>query len=92
MLLIDASLLSLVPAVPPSGEHALSPGDRGVIQRSIANASRGRTSILVTGDVGLTEGCDRIYVMDSGRIVESGGRAGLLARRGEYWRLSRALT
>jgi peptide/nickel transport system ATP-binding protein len=43
-----------------------------------ARASHGMSTILVTHDLGLArEFCDRVYVMQRGRVVESGSSAGL---------------
>ena len=47
-------------------------------------ATRGRTTILVSHRFSTVQMADRIFVMDEGRIVESGTHADLLARHGVY--------
>ena len=43
-----------------------------------------RTSILITHSLSIAKHADLIYVMDSGRIVESGTHDELLAMSGRY--------
>ncbi|MFJ3664956.1 ABC transporter ATP-binding protein [Streptomyces sp. NPDC090106] len=47
----------------------------------------GRTTIMITHDLGLAPHADRILVVDAGRIVETGRHDELLARGGVYARL-----
>ncbi len=44
----------------------------------------GRTSILITHSLAIAKNADLIYVMNSGKIVESGTHGELLAIRGRY--------
>ena len=51
-------------------------------------ALRGRrTIVLVTHRLESVVHCDRIFVMDAGRIIEEGTRGRLLARGGVYARM-----
>ncbi|MCS0603672.1 ABC transporter ATP-binding protein/permease [Streptomyces sp. LP11] len=50
----------------------------------------GRTTIMITHDLGLAPAADRILVVGQGRIVETGRHDELLARGGLYHRLYRA--
>jgi ABC-type multidrug transport system fused ATPase/permease subunit len=44
----------------------------------------GRTSILITHSLTIAKNADLIYVMNSGKIVESGTHGELLSIRGRY--------
>lgn len=60
------------------------------IQRSLAQAAQGRTCVIVAHRLSTVRDCERIHVLDGGRIIESGTHAQLLARNGSYaslWRL-----
>lgn len=56
------------------------------ILRAIAQAMRGRTSIVVTHRRSVLRQADVVLVMDQGRIVEAGSHEQLLAGSGPYWR------
>ena len=54
------------------------------IQRAFAEALTGRTAIVIAHRLSTIVDADRIVVVDSGRIVESGTHQELLARGGVY--------
>jgi ATP-binding cassette subfamily B protein len=47
----------------------------------------GRTALIIAHRLSTIRHCDRILVMERGRLVEQGTHAELLRRRGAYWRL-----
>ncbi len=58
-----------------------------LIQDNMAHISAGRTVFVIAHRLSTVRHCDRIIVMDKGRIVEQGPHDELLAAGGEYARL-----
>jgi ABC-type transport system involved in Fe-S cluster assembly fused permease/ATPase subunit len=57
------------------------------IQSALDNVSRQRTTLVIAHRLSTVIDADRIYVLDGGKIVESGTHDQLLASRGQYHQL-----
>ena len=60
------------------------------IQHALCELRRDRTSFIIAHRLSTIRDADRIVVVDSGRIVEQGNHAELMARRGAYYAMTRA--
>ncbi|MBP2020093.1 ABC-type multidrug transport system fused ATPase/permease subunit [Symbiobacterium terraclitae] len=49
----------------------------------------GTTTVVISHRLSTVLNCDRIYVLDKGRIVESGTHQELMQLRGTYYRIFR---
>jgi ATP-binding cassette subfamily B protein len=59
------------------------------ISRMIDEQTSGLTTIIIAHRLSTIMRCDKIYLMDGGRITESGGHAELMRLRGRYYNLWR---
>lgn len=81
-LLKDAPILVLDEAT-----SALDSESEKMIQASLGELMKGRTSIVIAHRLSTIAKLDRIIVLDNGRIIEDGSHAELLKRNGTYARL-----
>ena len=63
---------------------ALDPGTEAAIHATLARVATGRTVVAVTHRLASVMHADRIFVLDRGRLVESGPHHALLAQGGLY--------
>jgi ATP-binding cassette, subfamily B, multidrug efflux pump len=68
---------------------SVDPETELLVQRGLHALMERRTAIVIAHRLSTIQDVDRIYVLHRGRLVEWGGHAELLARRGAYWRLYR---
>ncbi|MFT3799114.1 ABC transporter ATP-binding protein [Microbacterium sp.] len=61
--------------------------DAGLLDRAAAAAVAGRTALVVAHRLSQAAACDRILVIDGGRLIEEGSPAALVAAGGPYARL-----
>ena len=84
VLLKDPRILILDEATSHLDAHA-----EALIQEALERVLVGRTSLVIAHRLSTVLGADRIFVLDRGRIVESGPHHELLARGGLYASLFR---
>jgi ATP-binding cassette subfamily B protein len=82
VLLKDPRILILDEATSSLDSH-----NEAMIQAALEVAMRGRTSLVIAHRLSTVLKADVIFVVENGRIVESGKHAVLLARGGPYTRL-----
>lgn len=66
---------------------ALDTETERAIQRSLAELSQGRTTLIIAHRLATIQGADRIVVIDDSGIAEQGTHQDLIERRGAYNRL-----
>ena len=60
------------------------------IQEAIAHLVKGRTTFAIAHRLSTLRSADRLFVLDRGKIVETGTHTELIARRGHFYRLVQA--
>lgn len=59
----------------------------GIVQHSLEKMRQGRTTIAIAHRLSTIQDANCIYVLDKGRIIESGTHDGLLAKQGTYYKM-----
>jgi ATP-binding cassette, subfamily B, bacterial len=67
---------------------ALDAQNERYVQAALAEARKGRTTLVIAHRLATVLEADRIVVMEAGRVVEEGDHAALVARGGLYARLA----
>ena len=80
----DAPILLLDEAT-----SALDTESEAQVQAALKRLMAGRATFLISHRLSTVRGADRIYVIDKGRIVETGDHQSLVRKRGLYARLAR---
>ncbi|MCW5724791.1 MAG: ABC transporter ATP-binding protein [Maricaulaceae bacterium] len=83
-ILRDAPVLLLDEAT-----SALDAESETRVQQALERLSQGRTTLVIAHRLSTVRAADRIYVLDGGRVAESGRHDDLLAKNGLYARLCR---
>ena len=78
-ILKDAPILLMDEAT-----SALDAQSEQLVQEALEQSKQGRTSLVIAHRLATIKSADRIYVMDSGRIIEKGTHESLLKQNGAY--------
>ena len=69
---------------------ALDTESEAQVQMALSRLMHGRATILIAHRLSTVRGADRIYVIEKGKVVETGDHASLIKRRGLYARLAKS--
>jgi len=66
---------------------ALDTESEKLVQTALENLMKNRTSLVIAHRLSTIKNADVIYVLDEGRIVETGNHTDLLTQQGQYFKL-----
>ena len=69
---------------------AIDPKTEVEIFKMLIELCKNKTAIFVSHRLGWTKECDRIVVLDNGKVIEQGNYDELMAKKGEYYQMYKA--
>jgi len=66
---------------------ALDSSSQMIIQKTLNDFFKGRSRLIIAHRLSTVSNCDRIYVLNEGRVAESGTHIELLEKKSLYWEL-----
>ena len=66
---------------------ALDPESQALVIKALERAAKGRTIVSVAHQTEMIKRADQVFVLDCGKIAESGSYEGLLNRKGKFWEM-----
>jgi len=64
---------------------ALDEDSQKKVQEALNNAMQGRTTIIIAHRMSTIEACEKIYVLDQGKVLEEGGIDELRNKQGGFF-------
>lgn len=68
----------------------IDPWFEKIIHQAVDRVMEGRTCLMIAHRLSTLDHCDRIFVFESGRLVEEGTKSELEAKQGHFYQLHRA--
>ena len=67
---------------------ALDSNSEAIIQESIERVNKERASISIAHRISTIKNCDKIFVLDMGKVAEEGNYTELIAKKGQFFELA----
>jgi ATP-binding cassette, subfamily B (MDR/TAP), member 1 len=82
-------VLILLKSLLDEATSSLDTASEKVVEEALLAAAKGRTTIAIAHRLSSIYHADAIFVIDDGRVVESGSHEALMGRKGRYWDMVR---